>query len=535
MNHMEKKLSQAMEHATPDVLEDILSSANDSSVESSADMDLLFAQSTPRRFTGLQKGLCAAAALVVCFGAVLLSGRLRTQEVPSETSPAVMVASSIVMLDVNPSFRMDVTSDETVASVSALNDDATAVLGSMKLENVSLEVALNALMGSMFQHGYLNDLQNSILVSVENPDTEAGDALRTKITAAINSAVAEGSTQLAVLSQTVPSVDTSLEALAEQYQISVGKASLIQEAIAQDATLSFENLAAMSINDIALIIASRGLTGNSVTQSGTSSTKEYISQEEALSLALADAGVTADAVQRSRVEFDSEDGTMIYEVEFYTASGEYEYDINARSGELLKIEKPKSAASNTPATQPLATTQPSPDSQPVTTPQTPAAVPDATRFIGEAAAKTCALADAGYQETDVVYINAYIDYDDGIAEHYDVEFVVGNTGYEYKIDLYQSVVLGKDIETRSGTHHPESNHNPEHSYSYIDEATAKSIALTHAQVTEDTITNYKIKLDYNDHHVPVYEIEFDCGYTEYEYDINAQTGAIEDYDMDIDD
>ena len=32
-------------------------------------------------------------------------------------------------------------------------------------------------------------------------------------------------------------------------------------------------------------------------------------------------------------EFDSEDGLMVYEVEFYAGGTEYDYDINARTGE----------------------------------------------------------------------------------------------------------------------------------------------------------------------------------------------------------
>lgn len=533
-NPIEKNLSQAMEHAAPDVLEHILASAADHPAGQAENVDLLFPPKAPRRrFSALQKGLCTAAALAVCLGVALLSGRLYSQNQTAPDTAPVVMAASVVMLDVNPSFRMDVAADETVASVSALNEDAEAVLGNMKLENISLEVALNALMGSMFQHGYLSDLQNSILVSVENPDTEAGEALRSKIIAAINSSTAESNTPLAVLSQTVNSADASLEAAAKQYQISIGKAALIQEAIDQDDTLTFDSLAGMSINEIALIVASRGLTADTVIQSGTSSTKEYISRDNALSIALQDAGAAADAVLQSKVEFDSEDGILVYEIEFFTAAGEYEYDIDARTGQLLKIEKPNTVAAN--PLPPLPQVSAAPDGN------VPSATPDTAGYIGEAAAKTCALADAGYQETDTVYINAYIDYDDGFAKHYDVEFVVGNTEYEYEIDLYQPLVLTKDVETRSGshhrepeTHHPEAYYHADSTTGYIGEDTARGCALNHSQAAEASITDYECEMDIKNG-IPVYEIEFKCGGMEYNYKINALTGAIEKYDMELDD
>lgn len=161
-------------------------------------------------------------------------------------------------------------------------------------------------------------------------------------------------------------------------------------------------------------------------------------------------------------------------------------------------------------------------------------------FIGEKAAKEAALADAGVKESDVSYMRCVIDYDDGRAEHYDVEFMIGSTEYEYEIDLYSGSVLAKsmdkDSDNRTVTNRAPSGNsvnaasagtpaNQTASDSYIGEESAWSIALTHAGLQESEISRKQIKLDLEDG-IMVYEIEFHKGWTEYDYEINAVSGEI---------
>lgn len=60
---------------------------------------------------------------------------------------------------------------------------------------------------------------------------------------------------------------------------------------------------------------------------------------------------------------------------------------------------------------------------------------------------------------------------------------------------------------------------------------AKEIALKHANVKEADTTNLKIKLDTEDG-IDVYEVEFNIGAKEYDYDIHATNGNIISYDVD---
>ena len=65
-----------------------------------------------------------------------------------------------------------------------------------------------------------------------------------------------------------------------------------------------------------------------------------ITQEEALERALAKAGLKKEQVDFiKKVEPDFEHGRRIFEVSFYKDGFEYEFDIDAASGDVLKYKK----------------------------------------------------------------------------------------------------------------------------------------------------------------------------------------------------
>lgn len=60
---------------------------------------------------------------------------------------------------------------------------------------------------------------------------------------------------------------------------------------------------------------------------------------------------------------------------------------------------------------------------------------------------------------------------------------------------------------------------------------AQAIALEHAGFTEDQVTWLRTEYEIDDG-VPQYEVQFHQGRWEYDYEINADTGAILSYDRD---
>ena len=65
-----------------------------------------------------------------------------------------------------------------------------------------------------------------------------------------------------------------------------------------------------------------------------------LTAQQARDIALAHAGTSAENVRDLKTELDEDDGRMVYEVEFKQGGQEYEYEIDAASGDILhhKVE-----------------------------------------------------------------------------------------------------------------------------------------------------------------------------------------------------
>ncbi|MCI8485511.1 MAG: hypothetical protein HFH41_14415, partial [Lachnospiraceae bacterium] len=416
------------------------------------------------------------------------------------TENVYLADNSIVILDVNPSIALTVDTDEKIVNANGLNEDGKAILGGMDLTGVDLTVAVNAVIGSMLQKGYLSDMQNAILVSVENQDAEKSAALQERVSAIVGTALQDGNLEGSVLSQTLNGTD-GLGQMAENYNISLGKAALIQEVMSQDPTLTIEKLVPLSITEIALISQSKNISSQLLTQNGAASNKAYITQESAVEIAYGHAGASAGDIGGLEVEFDSEDGIMVYEVEFYVGTVKYEYDIDARTGQVVKFEAEDKGGNSV---QPPAGSQQPGNSQPPAGSQQPgnSQPPAGSPYIGEEAAKEAALSNAGISADSVNYINAWLEYDDGRPEHYEVEFTVGNAEYKYEIDMYSGTVLAQEMENHrnhNANHHGNGgNPNGTAGSTDIGQEAAISAALSHAGISASQAIKLEADYGYDD-------------------------------------
>lgn len=528
---MEARIRRLAEHTAPDQLSGILE-ACEARKGNVITMNEVKKNKKKNRFVPIA---VAAALVLVCLGGYLgysygsaadpgVTGNI----VEPSTAPNAAV-DSIITLDVNPSLNIVVDAADKVLEVQPLNDDAKTVIGDMDFAGSSLDVTVNALIGSMLMNGYLDDIRNSILVSVANGDAAKAESLQQQVSDMISSAVGEGGFEASVLTQTVTSTSETA-ALAQQYGISEGKAELILKVVAADPTLMVESLAPLSVNDISLIANSRGLSDSSVSQTGTASAKAYISADDAKSAAYAHAGVSASDVAYVKTDFDSEHGVMVYEVEFYAGNVEYEYDINAQTGEIVKYSRENKTTS-------IPSTTVSGD------------------YIGEAAAKTAALSHAGVSEADVCWLQADFDRDDGVYV-YELEFAANGLKYDYSVNALTGEIVkfeqeqtgnlagngngganaGTGVNAGTGNQYGNGygNSGAVNTSDFIGEAAAKSAALSNAGVSESDVTHLKCELD-RDNGSYKYEIEFDVGRMEYEYEIDAYTGAILKAEHDYDD
>ncbi len=65
--------------------------------------------------------------------------------------------------------------------------------------------------------------------------------------------------------------------------------------------------------------------------------KNVISVEEAKKIAVNHSGLTEENIKFKKIKLDKEDGIFVYEIKFFTTDKEFEYEINAESGEIIEF------------------------------------------------------------------------------------------------------------------------------------------------------------------------------------------------------
>lgn len=177
----------------------------------------------------------------------------------------------------------------------------------------------------------------------------------------------------------------------------------------------------------------KGYQASQVTQPGSGSTQAatQLSADEAYQKALAEAGVKeADAFLKKN-HIDWENGTQVYEVEFYVKNAdgsvtEYEYAVNAETGDVVErgMEQERVQTAQPPA------------------PQQPA--PQQGNLITVDEAKNIALSHAGVG-SGATFVKTELDHDDGRMV-YEIEFYVDWTEYNVDVDAVSGAVVGFDID-----------------------------------------------------------------------------------------
>ena len=84
---------------------------------------------------------------------------------------------------------------------------------------------------------------------------------------------------------------------------------------------------------------SSGSSNNSSSSSNTSQSTSSITADQAKQIALNHASLSADQISGYEVERDSENGIVVYEIDFRSGNYEYEYEINGTTGAIIKSKK----------------------------------------------------------------------------------------------------------------------------------------------------------------------------------------------------
>ena len=391
---------------------------------------------------------------------------------------------AVIGIDVNPSLELSINSKNKVVSVNTNNDDAIKVIGDMNLKGTDVLVAMNAIFGSMVKNGYINDSENSILISLVdgeyNVDKLANDVYNNLQNEKINSSIL-------TLNTNTSDYDNELS---KKYNISVSKVKLIKSIINKNSLYRFEDLSKLNTNELN-ILANNSINKNEeVSTIGSASTSKYISIDTVKDIVFKHAKVENKNVTNLEIEYDYENGNMIYDVEFDCNNIEYDYEVDAVSGKILESEienKNKDSNNNNNSSN---------------------------TYLSKDKIKEIALKKAN--------VSKYYDYDiefkfKGGTSIYEVEFETDSAEYDIKINAENGNIIKYEVKNKKVD-----------TSKLISKDKAKNIVLNDAKVSE--YYDYEIELDDNE-----YEISFETREYEYKYKIDAKTGKILEKDTDKND
>lgn len=441
---LEEKISSAFEASVPNIFQSVAQDAENQQGK------VIIMNEKKKNF----KPLVAIAACFIFLCAGLFVGIKYAGNAKSVTT---------VSLDVNPSIEIKINSKNVVTDVDTLNKDAEKVLGDMDLEGSKIDVAINAVIGSMLRNGYLSEISNSVLVSVAGGDSAKNAQLQSEITKWINDTLKIGNIDAAVISQEITS-NSDLQSLADKANVSLGKAQLVMAIVKADPTKKFDELITLPINDLYLIIEEledkgiiddetediledkadnelssavavtnestsenptksqqNNVTVPGITHSGTASEKAYISRSKALEIALSAANLTKSQLTHCEIDLDFEDDKMVYDVELKVGYKEYDLEIDAVTGEILKKEFPDNSTNLT----------------------------DNSKFISKDEATAIALKAAGISAENAKQLKAELDRSDSGTYKYEVDFKYGVYEYEYDIDAVTGKIIKSEKEIDS--------------------------------------------------------------------------------------
>ena len=395
---MERRLAAAVEKTAPNDANGVLSRCEE---RKGTVIPMTTKKTTKRRWTSL---IAACLAVMLLGGGGLFYQRANA-------------VASVVSLDVNPSIELKVNRSEKVLACTPLNEDAKAILADMgngaDLKGAKLDVAVNAIVGSLVRNGYLNSISSAIMISVEDKDTARAEKLQRELTSTVDGVLQTSESRASVLTQTLTQ-DAGLTQQARENSISTGKAALVNRVLAINPSLKFDALAKLSVEDL-----------KDLAEAGAPAMP--IGKDAAAYAAEQYAGTTALDSVTAEVDSELDESPAHYEVELHTAWGEFEYLVDAYTGKVFSGQKDLLAAVSTPN----ATTKPT--------------APSDGADIGHAKAKSIALNHAGLSENQAYDMDIELDDEDGTLV-YEVEFKSGGMEYSYEINAATGAILKHETE-----------------------------------------------------------------------------------------
>lgn len=266
---------------------------------------------------------------------------------------------------------------------------------------------------------------------------------------------------------------------------------------------------------LSLAVAMTGCGGKPVINQQPSSQAQLISMEAAQEVALKAANIAAEDAAISATTLNEVAGSSCYKVEFTSGDYAYAYTVNAETGAVMEMSSREKNAVDTQAQ--TEATVPAADSA-TTQSSAAATVQTVTGTVDEEMAQKIALEHAGVKATDATITKSKLDYE-GTRQVYEIEWYAGGKKYDYEIAVDTGEILSSAYDEKTSGWSVSNSSNVT-----VSEADAKQTALGRVSgATQKDICEWKF--DYDDGR-PEYEGKIIYGGTEYDFTIDASSGAV---------
>ena len=394
--NIEKELQEAVQNLIPNDLFTRITAELDSKEEGAKMEKVLVSRIENKRTSlGLKTVMQLAAA---CVALVLLVGGIFYYR-------GNLMVDSLVDLDVNPGIELLTNQKNRVLEAYATNGDGDKVLSGMDLHNVDLQVALNAIVGSMVQQGYMTKDTKGVLVTVQNKDQKKADNLRKLVVKEMEIALSTEDMNAAVFHQVISSQNNNASAFARKNNISLGKAVFVLNLANKARSLDAKELAKMKISEIAKLVADKNID------------------------------------IRDIIEYDSDDSLWENIADAFEDINEGGDDYIVATTQQGTTQAVQVQPTETQAAVAQTQSQTQAQTQPQTQAQTKAQPQQGGRISADKA-KAIAFGHAGVSAGQVGELSVEYD-DDGV---YEIDFKVGNMEYDYEIGAVDGSIRKANVE-----------------------------------------------------------------------------------------
>lgn len=374
-------------------------------------------------------------------------------------------AVSTLYLETNPQIEISLNAYNKVLDVTAKNEDGKKVLGTMEFKDTQLDLALNAILGSMLKNGYLNLDSNTVLISVKNKERTKAEQLQTDVLKCLSNPLDDGFKLAAVVQRADWDDDTKYTA--ETLHISNSKVEFIEFIQKIGVKSSKDDLAKLSLHELNLIFQSQKSHSayeyknqvdyeiyGGVGYKGAAKDTKYLNLKKVKEIVFKDAKVKEIEITDFEAELEFDYGKMVYEVEFDKGNTEYKYLLDAVSGEFMNtfsvkpnVNSPKedvaskesdsisSFMSSLVASQNTSFLE----NQTSSKNKLDAIIPPEYAFV-------YACVHAGVEKKNAIDVDVEIDMENPNNYHYDVEFKANGFEYDYEIDAISGRVIKAEKE-----------------------------------------------------------------------------------------